>query len=280
MSSFYVTLPSNASLDVYPNNTLTDYHVELPVPIHLDGKYEVALHSMQYTRSWDNISEGDTKIKFSINDVKVKFDLEIGHYSDPEDLIEIINNTIIKQKAELIPSMNRYLGEVRKSKFIFISYLRKGRHASILMRPRTTLTLPEKLATMLGFEQSKFIATTEELIDPRDYKSELISDTILSFDAKLQVDLEQGRYALYIYCDIIAPQIVGNTLSPLLKVVPVEGAHGENIMKEYITPQYVPVQTNLFNNIHISVRDDSGERVPFERGRVTLTLHFRRQSEI
>ena len=96
MSSFYVTLPSNASLDVYPNNTLTDYHVELPVPIHLDGKYEVALHSMQYTRSWDNISEGDTKIKFSINDVKAKFNLEIGHYSDPEDLIEIINNTIIE----------------------------------------------------------------------------------------------------------------------------------------------------------------------------------------
>jgi hypothetical protein len=69
-------------------------------------------------------------------------------------------------------------------------------------------------------------------------------------------------------------------LAPLLKVVPVEGSHGDNVMKEYITPQYMSELTNQFSNNNISIRDDSGEKIPFERGRVTATLHFRRQSEL
>ena len=75
--------------------------------------------------------------------------------------------------------------------------------------------------------------------------------------------MEQGLYALYIYCDIISKQIVGDTLAPLLKVVPVEGSHGDNVMKEYITPQYMSMFTNQFSNIHISIRDDSGEKISF-----------------
>jgi hypothetical protein len=38
---FYVALPSNASLAVFPNNTATSYRVKLPQTIDLDGNWEV-----------------------------------------------------------------------------------------------------------------------------------------------------------------------------------------------------------------------------------------------
>ena len=43
MDSFYVTLPSNASFDVYPDNKKSNYTTQFNTPLVLDGNYEVAL---------------------------------------------------------------------------------------------------------------------------------------------------------------------------------------------------------------------------------------------
>ena len=41
--NFYITLPSNASTAIYPNNTKAAYVTSLNVPIMLNGEFEVAL---------------------------------------------------------------------------------------------------------------------------------------------------------------------------------------------------------------------------------------------
>jgi hypothetical protein len=45
---FYLTLPSNASLDVFPDNKTGSYRVKLPHPIDLNGNWEVGLYSISY----------------------------------------------------------------------------------------------------------------------------------------------------------------------------------------------------------------------------------------
>ncbi|CAF0736019.1 unnamed protein product [Brachionus calyciflorus] len=50
--SFYVTLPSNSSMDLYPENTMTDFTVLLKEPIRLELQYEVALDELTYKHSW------------------------------------------------------------------------------------------------------------------------------------------------------------------------------------------------------------------------------------
>ena len=45
---FYLALPSNASLDVFPDNKTTEYRVKLPQPFELDGNWEVGLYSISY----------------------------------------------------------------------------------------------------------------------------------------------------------------------------------------------------------------------------------------
>ena len=83
---------------------------------------------------------------------------------------------------------------------------------------------------------------------------------------------------IYFYCDIVRPQVVGDTNAKLLKSVPVQGNAGEVVAKTFTNIQYVPVQTKSFEDIEIILKDDTGKPVPFERGKVLVTLHFKQQS--
>jgi hypothetical protein len=51
---FYLTHPSNASLDIFPDNInkTTSFRVILPQPVELDGNWEVRLYSISYPNTW------------------------------------------------------------------------------------------------------------------------------------------------------------------------------------------------------------------------------------
>ena len=80
---------------------------------------------------------------------------------------------------------------------------------------------------------------------------------------------------IYLYCDVVEPQVVGDVNAQLLQTVPVEGTFGKTVIKTFINTQYVPIRTKSFGNVEILLRTDTGEPVPFERGKVVTTLHFR-----
>ena len=46
--SFYVTLPSDASINVYPDNRQSNFTVLLKEPIKFNGDYEVGLAEINY----------------------------------------------------------------------------------------------------------------------------------------------------------------------------------------------------------------------------------------
>ena len=47
---FYLTLPSESSKGLFPENNASEYIVRLPHWIHLKGEWEIGLHSITYTR--------------------------------------------------------------------------------------------------------------------------------------------------------------------------------------------------------------------------------------
>ena len=51
-----------------------------------------------------------------------------------------------------------------------------------------------------------------------------------------------------------------------------------SLLKRSINIQYVPVQTKSFEDVEIVLRNDTGDPVPFERGKLIATLHFRQRS--
>lgn len=55
---FYMTLPSDGSIQFFPDNKLSDYKTLLPNQLNLDdGEWEVALTEMMYGTDVQNISD-------------------------------------------------------------------------------------------------------------------------------------------------------------------------------------------------------------------------------
>ena len=68
------------------------------------------------------------------------------------------------------------------------------------------------------------------------------------------MDLEYGFHELFVYCDLIQSQYVGDALVPLLRNVPVEGEVGQRVSKSFVHPQYVPVSRKQFQTIEVNIK--------------------------
>jgi len=65
MSRFYLTLPSNSSMDYYPQNTVAQYTTKLNSSIELDGEWEVGLTEISFPFSIENVVERECYFKIS-----------------------------------------------------------------------------------------------------------------------------------------------------------------------------------------------------------------------
>ena len=84
--------------------------------------------------------------------------------------------------------------------------------------------------------------------------------------------------SLYVYCEVVEPQVVGDGLTPLLRIVPVEGEHGELVTRIYTNVHYVRAKRKMIQTLEVNIRDHTGKKVPFERGTLNVTLQFRRSN--
>ena len=57
LTNFYVTLPSNASMQYFPKNTQSSYRTKLASPLILNGEWEVGLAEIFIPRNWFNVGE-------------------------------------------------------------------------------------------------------------------------------------------------------------------------------------------------------------------------------
>jgi hypothetical protein len=99
------------------------------------------------------------------------------------------------------------------------------------------------------------------------YKGQRVVDTHRSFDT------------LFIYCDALAPRIVGDSNSSLLITLPngsKRALFGDTVNTRFIKIRYYPVAKRRFHTIRIDVRTDVGEPAKFEGGKVFVELHFRK----
>ena len=84
--------------------------------------------------------------------------------------------------------------------------------------------------------------------------------------------------ALFIYCNIIDYQFIGNTYAPLLRTILVNensDNYGKYIDHIFSKPHYITVSVNTIDTIEINIRDDTGAPIHFEAGKILVKLHFK-----
>ena len=98
---------------------------------------------------------------------------------------------------------------------------------------------------------------------------------------KYNANIDAGYNHLFIYSDIVEYSIVGDTLAPILRVVPFKSSNSDenndsqHINHEIMNLHYVPVSKSEFDTIHINITGDSGYPVHFVIGKTIAKLHFR-----
>ena len=264
MASFYLFLPSNSNRD----NTLNRFVTKLPETIRLNGEWEVSLVEFTYTRSWFNISNredasvviysypkpdpetGKKKLSQTIPLV-----IPINHYETPTQLIDGITFAMYERDSQVATA------NPPNYRLHYDSVL--GRTVFQVFEPNITIYLSEKMAYMLGFERQD-ISVTKRLMDS------------MVKVADHPPDMNGGINALYVYCDLVAPQIVGNSYANLMRPVTVTGKFNQNITNIYTDRHYLPVLKKQFDSIEININDDAGNPIKFEFGKTFATLHFRK----
>ena len=93
---------------------------------------------------------------------------------------------------------------------------------------------------------------------------------------KYTADAFSHLHTMYVYSNIVTPQIVGDALVPLLRTVHVHGQHNEHIRVEFNHLQYVPLKIRNFRTVEINIFNNIGEPMPFHSGEVVVVLGFRR----
>lgn len=96
------------------------------------------------------------------------------------------------------------------------------------------------------------------------------------YEARHAYDITGGIRSLLVYSDVVDYSLVGNVFAQLLRVVkiPPGSQFGESVDVTYEKPYYLPLANREINTIEIDIKDDSGEPIRFEFGRVEVTLHF------
>ena len=230
-------------MSLYPNNTLSSYTTHLIKQISLTGQWEVALTEIHYPFTWYNITEDNNSFTFSERGrVQTHARISLGFYTSVDEIISAINDEMTDAaKRNIIITLDKYTGKVK-----------------IEVREGAYIYFDDYLYRMLGLESNKVNRNLE---------------------GHLPVDVNEGFYGMYVYCDIAQHQLVGDVSAPLLRIVPVKKsgvAQGDVIAHTFSTPHYVPVKLKNFETIQMDIRTDTGEKVAFQRGKLTITLHFRK----
>jgi hypothetical protein len=92
-------------------------------------------------------------------------------------------------------------------------------------------------------------------------------------------DVTRGVNYMYVYCPLVEPRMVGDAQVPLLRIVLGEGRDAEMVTRVFDPVQYCPLVLKRFQTVEIDIRDATGVKIPFERGRVVVTLHCRKRKE-
>lgn len=259
MDSVYLHLPSNASPDIYPNNTSSTFTIHLAKNIHLEGRWEAGLVELQYVDSIINVREGENflKIRFETTGLSphdVHIQIRPGYYGEESALIEAINKAI---KAEL-PALPFYL-TVNEGGHVSTQKYTVGRKIGGKSMHATSIILAPHIQRQLGFEGLNLPLNTEHT-------------------ALYPVDVSAGKPSqIFVYCDKIAAGFVGHTMAPLLRTVPVpRDRFGSTVTHTLERALYFPLSSLSFDTIEINLRDSVGRPIPFSYGTACALLELRR----
>ena len=243
MDQFYITLPSNTLTDL--NNTQSKFIVRLPQKLRLHGDWECGLCQIIYPHNWETLRSNETDIVINdkLDEHTFTVKIPVGCYDSVQDVISAMQFSI-RNENSILEELVKFL-HYESIKRVYIKIQKNDIHS---------VTISNELACKLWLNSNVF----EKSI----WATKEANISSAGFDV------------MYVYANILEPQIVGNVSAPLLRIVNVEGKYPNIIDKVFDFPHYIPVLVKDISDIEIDIKDDLNEYIPFLSGKVIIKLHF------
>ena len=245
MDSFTIELVSNASSELFPDNTLSSFKNFLPEQVNLEGQWEVAVSEISYPSMYQNVTE--EKFLFHDNELSKTKDyyyLEPGLYHSINDIIEAMNSIIQKRNNHNMTCIGVKVDR-RSQKKTFS--LVKEESSSVL----STIDLSHIFGGDVRSDRGIL------MLGKGPHKPLFANDIV-------------RIHSLMIYTDIVEYNIVGDRRAPLLRCFPFisKVKSGDVITTgEYMNYQFFNnlqfrrLLKNSFHSVQIDLRDTSVEQI-------------------
>jgi len=245
-----MTLPSNSSMDYYPQNTVAQYTTKLNSQIELEGEWEVGLAEISFPFEIENVLEGECYF-YLYNDeenTKKTITIPLGYYGTFDELLTRLK---VAQTMELSVT-------VENIPVKFTWHKSESKVRMRISRPYRIQFSPE-LGCLLGFSHHTSYSNIGAYIS-----------------SVLRPQVRARIHSVYVYCDLAEHVPVGDTKAPLLRIVNRASSGDENVHQTFNPVLFVPLQRKCFDNVEINLMADSGAPVPFRDGKSFVVLEFRR----
>ena len=109
-SEFYVTLPSNSSMEYFPDNKTSNFVTKLSRTLQSDGEWEVGLAEIDYPHTWYNIHEGKNSVEIYAPDnlhlvfKTVEFSIQPRYYEKVQDVINALHKAGLANLTDVVLS--------------------------------------------------------------------------------------------------------------------------------------------------------------------------------
>jgi len=158
MSRFYVTLPSNSSMNCYPDNSVARFMTKLNGIIELEADWEVGLTEISFPSDIQNVLDGHCYYTIRLEDRFFrKITLDAKHYASILDLVREMNG---KQQMSI--------GEVDLFVGFFVSNGKIGMTFEYQAQVKVTVDFSPDLARLSGLRSDETYVTGEDVISERE----------------------------------------------------------------------------------------------------------------
>ena len=309
---FTMNLVSNASMTTFPGNSLSNFTTLLPTTMSLPGDWQVALVEIAWPAMVQNVTVGEFTVSKKVPALPVekypkhhKHGLismtvpsaltQIPNYSEPVTLcikpgcypsVDAIMKAIMKAA---LGKKDGQLNATPRTNDSFMSWKIDSVTRRLHVKS-SAIAENEAFKIMAVSDDLKNILGTDVIIDCQSqirHETEA-SDQIASGIAKVvkqvgrwPIDLNAGSHTMFLYCDLVQNETLGDTQTALLRSIPLKSitlaqTMGEVNHKSFTNLQWKRIVKPQFQSISLTLANEMGQKMPFlSCGRTNITLAFR-----
>lgn len=299
---FYVTLTSNVDTEGYLNNKTSSFTNILNNTLYLNSNYSVALSEVSFPdkKRINNVIAGHNKITMSnkfhlwfedkeaeIIVPEFSFHIPPDYYNNIKELVDRINydyktvytgkiNNILEiapnQRVKITDKFAADFQVTKKDQFI------KKIQDTIIVKNQALIDL-SMLSDKKRVSATPCIQFENRLALQLGFKPNVNVWKEVSATPSVDLGFPQN---IFIYCDIIDMQYVGNKLTQILRILPlIPKSNGEFKSLRIIKNEcFLRLIKHNISSINIEFRDEFSQLIPFkDGGATTILLHFKKEHE-